>query len=116
MITKRAENNITFTWCADVAAASVELLARTVTLLLLPAGQNMDVHWSRWKVLNHDFLVRTVVLVGPIDAAGVPVSPVDELAKHGHSKGVDGSADNNLTVGPRERGSFNLLSSGRAKP
>lgn len=102
-----------FTWCADVAAASVKLLARTVTLLLLPAGQNVDVHWSRRQVLNHDSLIRTIMFVGPIDATGVPVSPVDELAKHGHSKWVDGCTDNDLTVGSRKRGSLNFLS-GRA--
>jgi len=103
------------TWCADVAAASIKLLAGAVTLLLLPAGQNMDVHRSRRKVLNHDRLVRTIVLVGPIDAASVPVSPVDELTKHGHGKWVDGCADNDLTVGPRKRGSLNLLSNDRTK-
>lgn len=81
-----------------MAAASIKLLARTVTLLLLPAGQSMDVHWPRWKVLNHDPLIRTVVLVGPIDAACVPVSPIDELAKHGHSKGVDGRADDDFPI------------------
>lgn len=98
-----------------MAAASIKLLAGTITLLLLPAGQNMDVHWPRWKVLNHGPLARTIVLVGPIDAACVPVSPIDELAEHGHGKGVDGCADNNLPIGPRERGSLNLLSDGRAK-
>ena len=98
-----------------MAAASIKLLAWTVTLLLLAAGQNMEVHRPRWKVLDHDRLVRAVVLVGPIDAACVPVSPVDELAKHGHSKGVDGCADDDLPIGPRERGSLNLLSDGRAK-
>lgn len=103
------------TGCTDVAAASIKLLAGTITLLLLPAGQNLDVHWPRWKVLNHGPLVRTVVLVGPIDAARVPVSPVDELAKHGHSKGVDGCADDDLPIGPRERASLNLLSDGRAR-
>lgn len=105
----------TCTWCADVAAASIKLLAGTVALLLLPAGQNVDVHRSRRKVLDHDSLIRTIVLVGTIDAACVPVSPVDELAKHGHCKGVDGCADNDLTIGARERGSLNLLSDGRAK-
>lgn len=74
----------------------------------------MDVHWSRWKILDHNPLVRTIVFVGSVDAAGVPVSPVDELAKHGHSKRVDGCADNNFTVGTSKRGSLNLLSDGRA--
>lgn len=98
-----------------MAAASIELLAGTVTLLLLPAGQNMDVHWPRWKVLNHYPLVRTVMFVGPVDAARVPVSPINELPKHGHSKGVDGCADDDLTIVPGERGSLNLLSDGRIK-
>lgn len=93
-----------------MAAASVELLAGAVTLLLLPTGQNVNVHWSGWEVLNHDPLVRTIVFVGPINTAGVPVSPIDELTKHSHCKRVDGRADNDLTVGPRERGSLNLLS------
>lgn len=66
-----------------MAAASVKLLTGTVTLLLLPAGQNMDVHRPRLKVLNHHPLVRTVVFVGPVDAACVPVSPIDELPEHG---------------------------------
>ncbi len=86
-----------------MAAASIKLLTGAVTLLLLPAGQDMDVHRPGRKVLNHDPLVRTVMLVGPIDAACVPVSPVDELAEHGHCKGVDGCADDDLSVGPRER-------------
>lgn len=98
-----------------MAAASIKLLTGTVTLLLLPAGQNMDVHWPRWEVLNHDPLVRTIMLVGSIDAACVPVTPIDELAKHGHGKRVNGCADDDLPIGPRERGSFNLLSDGRAK-
>lgn len=98
-----------------MAAASIKLLAGTVTLLLLPAGQNMDVHWSRWKVLNHDPLVRAVVLVGAIDAARVPVGPIDELTKHGHSKGVNGCADDDFPIGPGERGTLDLLSDGRAK-
>lgn len=55
------------------------------------------------------------MLVGPIDAARVPVGPIDELAKHGHSEGVDGCADDDLAIGPRERRSLNLLSDGRAK-
>lgn len=100
----------------DVAAASIELLAGAVTLLLLPARQNVDVHGPRWKVLDHHRLTRTVVLVGPVDAARVPVSPIDELVKHGHGKGVDGSADDDLPIGPCERGSLNLLSESRAKP
>lgn len=98
-----------------MTAAPIKLLARTITLLLLPPGQNVDVHWPRWKVLSHDPLVRTIMLVGSIDAACVPVSPIDELTKHGHSKGVNGCADNYLPIGPRERGSFDLLSDGRAK-
>lgn len=98
-----------------MAAASIKLLAGTVTLLLLPAGKNMDVHWSRRKVLNHDPLVRAVVLVGAIDAARVPVGPIDELTKHGHSEGVNGRADDDFPIGPRERGTLNLLSDGRAK-
>lgn len=98
-----------------MAAASIKLLAGTITLLLLPAGQNMDVHWSRRKVLNHDPLVRAVVLVGAIDAARVPVGPIDELAKHGHSERVNGRADNNFPIGPRERGTLDLLSDGRVK-
>ena len=98
-----------------MAAATIKLLTWTITLLLLPAGQNMDIHWPRWQVLNHDPQVRTIVFVGPIDAACVPVGPIDELAKHGHSKGVDGCADDDFPIGPRERGSLNLLSDGRAK-
>lgn len=98
-----------------MAAASIKLLTGAVTLLLLPSGQNMDVHWTRWKVLDHDYLVRAIVLVGPIDAACVPVCPIDELAKHSHSKGVDRCADNNLPIRPCERGSLNLLSGGRKK-
>ena len=86
-----------------MTAASVKLLAGAVALLLLPAGHNVDVHWSRWKALNHDQLIRTVVLVGPIDATCVPVSPVDELVKHGQRKGVDGGADDDLPIGPSER-------------
>jgi len=98
-----------------VAAASIKLLAWTVTLLLFPAGQNMDVHGPRWKVLNHDPLVRTVMLAGPIDTACVPVRPIDELAKHRHRKGVDGCANDDFPIGPRERAPLNLLSDGRAK-
>lgn len=44
------------TWGTDVAAASIKLLAGTITLLLLHAGQNVDVHWPRRKILNHDRL------------------------------------------------------------
>lgn len=98
-----------------MAAASVKLPAGTVTLLLLPAGQNMDVHWSRRKVLNHDPLVRAIVLVGTIDAARVPVSPIDELTKHGHSEGVNGRADDDFPIGPHERGTLDLLPDGRVK-
>lgn len=101
------------TWTTNVAAASIELLTGTITLLLLPAGHHMNVHGPRWKVLNHDPLVRAVVLVGSIDAARVPVGPVDELAEHGHSKRVDCSADDDLPIGACERRSLNLLSGGR---
>lgn len=103
------------TWCADVAAASIELLAGTVTLLLLPAGQNVHVHWPGWKVLDHDPLVGAVVLVGAVDAARVPVGPVDELAKHAHGEGVNGRADDDLPTGAGERGTLDLLSGGRVK-
>lgn len=72
----------------------------------------MDVHRARRKVLDHDSLVRPIVLVGPVDAAGVPVGPVDELAKHGHGKWIDGRADDDLTIGSRERRSLNLLPKG----
>lgn len=103
------------TWCTDVAAASIKLLAGTVTLLLLPAGQNVDVHWPRGKVLDHDPHIRSIVLVGTIDAACVPVSPIDELAKHGHSKGVYGCADDDFSIGPREGRSLDLLPGCKAK-
>lgn len=93
-----------------MAAASVELLAGTITLLLLPAGQNVHVHGPRRKVLDHDPLVGAVVLVGAVDAARVPVGPVDELAKHGHGEGVDGRADDDLPTGASEGGAFDLLS------
>lgn len=85
-----------------MAAASIKLLTGTVTLLLLSRSQNVDVHWSRWKVLDHNPLIRAVMFVSPIDAACVPVSPVDELAKHAHSKGVDGRADDDLSIGSGE--------------
>lgn len=98
-----------------MAAASIKLLAGAVTLLLFPAGQHMDVHRPGWQVLDHDLHVRPVVLVGTIDAACVPVSPIDELAKHGHSKGVNGCADDDLSIGPREGGSLDLLPDCRAK-
>lgn len=98
-----------------MATASIKLLAGTVTLLLLPAGQNVDIHRPSRKVLDHGPQVRAIVLVGPIDAARVPVSPIDELAKHGHSKGVDGCADDDFPVRAREGGSLNLLSDGRTK-
>lgn len=98
-----------------MTAASIKLLARTITLLLLPACQNVDVHRPRWKVLSHDPQFRTIMLVGSIDAACVPVSPIDELAKHGHSEGVNGCADDDLPIGSSDRGSFDLLSDGRAK-
>lgn len=95
-----------------MAAASVELLTGTITLLLLPASQNVHVHWPRRKVLDHDPLVGAVVLVGAVDAARVPVGPVDELAKHGHGEGVNGRADDDLPIGAREGGTLNLLSGG----
>lgn len=98
-----------------MAATSIKLLAGTVTLLLLPAGQNMDIHWPRWKILDHNRLVRAIMFVGPIDAACVPVSPVDKLAIHGHGKGVDGCADNDLPIGTTERAAFNLLSNDSVK-
>lgn len=98
-----------------MAAASVELLAGTVALLLLPAGQNVHIHGPRRKVLDHDPLVGAVVLVGAVDAARVPVGPVDELAKHGHSEGVNGRADDDLPTGPREGRTLDLLSGGTVK-
>lgn len=98
-----------------MAAASVELLAGTITLLLLPAGQNMHVHGPRRKVLDHNPLVGAVVLVGAVDAARVPVRPVDELAKHGHGEGVYGRADDDLPTGTSEGGTLNLLSGGTVK-
>lgn len=97
-----------------MAAASVKLLAGTITLLLLPAGQNVNVHWPRRKVLNHDPLTRTIVLVGSVDAPRVPVSPIDKLVKHGHGKGINGGAYNDLPIGPRKTGPLNLLSKGKA--
>lgn len=69
----------------------------------------MDVHGSRWKVLDHDFLVRSIVFVGSVNAASVPVGPVDELAKHCHGKWVDGCVHNDLPVRASKRGSFDLL-------
>lgn len=98
------------TWCADVAAATIELLAGTITLLLLPSGQNVYVHGPRRKVLYHDPLVGAVVLVGTVDAARVPVGPVDKLAKHGHCEGVNGCADDDLPTGAGKGGTLNLLS------
>ena len=86
-----------------MAAAPVELLTGAVTPLLLPAGQHLDVHWPRRKVLDHHRLARAVVLVGAVDAARVPVRPVDVLVKHGHGERVDGRADDDLAVVPRER-------------
>lgn len=98
-----------------MAAASVELLAGTITLLLFPAGQNVHVHWPGRKVLDHDPLVGAVVLVGAVDAARVPVGPVDELAKHGHGEGVNGRADDDLPTGAGEGRTLDLLSGGRVK-
>lgn len=97
-----------------MAAASVKLLAGTITLLLLPAGQNVNVNRPRRKVLNHDRLGRAVVLVGSIDAPRVPVGPVDELVKHGHGKGINGGAYDDFPIGPRKTGSLDLLPNGRA--
>ena len=101
---------LSHTWRTDVTAASVELLAGAVTLLLLPAGQRVDVHGPRRQVLDHHPLVGAVVLVGSVDAARVPVRPVDVLAVHGHGERVYRRAHNDLPVGPGERAALNLLS------
>lgn len=98
-----------------MAAASVELLAGTFTLLLLPASQNVYVHGPRRKVLDHDPLIGAVVLVGAVDAARVPVGPVDKLAKHGHGEGVNGRADDDLPTGTSEGGTLDLLSGSTVK-
>lgn len=50
------------------------------------------------------------MFVGPVDAACVPVSPINKLPKHCHSKGVDSCADNNFPICACERRSLNLLS------
>lgn len=92
-----------------MTTASIELLAGAVTLLLFAAGQNMDVHRSRWKVLDHYSLVRSIMFVGSVNAASIPVGPIDELAEHCHSKWVDGCVHNDLTVRANKRRSFNLL-------
>lgn len=55
------------------------------------------------------------MLVGSIYTMGIPVSPINKLTKHGHGKWVNGRADNDFTVGSRERGSLNLLSNGKEK-
>lgn len=93
-----------------MTAASVELLTWAVALLLLVAGQHMDIHGPGWKVLRHHPLVRPIVLVSPVDTACVPVSPVDVLAIHGHGEWVNGCADDDLPIGPSERAALNLLS------
>lgn len=101
------------TWGTDVTASAIELLTGAVALLLLPAGQRLDVHRPGRQVLDHHRLVRAVVLVGPVDAARVPVGPVDVLVEHGHGERVDGGADDDLAVTPRQRRALDLLSDGK---
>lgn len=93
-----------------MAAAPIELLTWAATLLLFAVGQHMYVHGSGGQILEHDPLVRAVVLVGSVDAACVPVRPEDLLSIHSHGEWVDGCAHNDLTVSPRKRATLNLLS------
>lgn len=98
------------TWGANVAAASVELLAGAAALLLPAVGQHVEVHGPRRQVLDHDSLVRAVVLVGAVDAARVPVGPEDVLIVEGHGERVDGCAHDHLSIGPGEGAALDLLS------
>jgi len=103
------------TWGTDVTASAVKLLAGAVTTLLLPAGQHLDVHGPGGQVLYHHRLVRAVVLVCPVDTARVPVGPVDVLVEQRHGERVDGGADDDLAVLPRERRALDLLSDGEGE-
>lgn len=93
-----------------MAAASIKLQARAAALLLFAVGQNMDVHRPGWKVLDHNPLVRSIVLVRSIDATCVPISPENVLSIHSHGKWVNGCAYDDLTVSARQGTTLNLLS------
>lgn len=97
------------TLSADVAAATVELQTCAAALLLFTAGQHVDVHGSGRKVLDHHTLVRTVVFVGPVDAARVPVRPEDVLPIKCHGERVHGGADDDLTIRPAQGTTLDLL-------
>lgn len=93
-----------------MAAASIKLQARTAALLLFAVGQHMNVHRPRWKVLNHNPLVRAIMLVRSIDAACVPICPENVLSIHSHGKRVNGCAYDDLTISARQRTALNFLS------
>lgn len=93
-----------------MAAASIKLQARAATLLLFAVGQHMDIHRAGWKVLDHNPLVRAIMLVCSIDASCVPVCPENVLSIHSHGKWVNGCAYDDLTVSARQGTTLNLLS------
>ncbi len=96
-----------------MAASTIELFAGTAALLLFAVGKHVDVHGPWRKVLEDHLLVGAVVLVCTVDAACVPVRPVDVLAIHGHCKRVDGGAYDDLTVSTGEWAALDLLSAKR---
>lgn len=98
------------TWSADMAAASIKLQTRAAALLLFAVRQHMDVHWSGWKVLDHNPLVRAIEFVRSVDATCVPICPENVLSIHGHGKWVNGCAYDDLTVSASQGTTFNLLS------
>lgn len=55
------------------------------------------------------------MLISLIDTEGIPVSPINKLAKQGHCKWINGCADNDFTVGSRKRRPLNLLSNDKEK-
>lgn len=97
------------TWNTNMAAASIEQLAGT-RAALLPAGrEDMDVIGSVLEIGGHYSQTRTVILVGTVNNSCVPVSPVDILLEHCHSKWVLCLTKNDLPVLSSQRGTLNLI-------
>lgn len=92
-----------------MAAASIKLQARAAALLLFATGQHMDVHRPGSKVLDHNPLIRAIMLVSSVDATCVPICPENVLSIHSHGKWVNSCAYNDLTVSARQRTTLNLL-------
>ena len=98
-----------FTWCTDMAASSIKLVARIATLLRLgfdSSGNPPGLHGQR---SGHRNQCRPIIFVRPVDLLGGDVCPVNVLAVDSQAKGEEGGADDDFAVGAPQSTALYLL-------